>query len=510
MLKRQSDLFGQTLRQPPAELESPGAVWLARAAYWREGAWLPLGSWLLERLTNRLRAALEARGGLPLLQAEAAALAESEIRSWRQLPRWLWQPVVQRGRARPAAGALGAGRSPALRVDGLLPTAQDDLTGLLADWAAALPLDALDLLEAETLTGRGGLFPHPLGTETVLTCPDCGYAAHRAAARRGKPRPAEEAPRPLETVSTPGCHTIADLCAFLDIPPARTAKAVFLTMRRDGQEQVVFAVVRGDMALNEARLAHLLGAESLRPATEAEIRALGAEPGYASPVGLEGALVVVDDLIPHAPNLTAGGNAPDVHLRNVNYGRDFRAELVADLALAEAGDPCPRCGAPLAAQTGFWLWQLDAPRALETRYSDAEGRPQPVHHAALQMDLGRLAGALAERFHDADGLRWPLGLAPFDVHLVWLPGRKLDTRTPAESLAEALSAAGWRVLLDDRQERPGVKFKDADLLGLPWRVTVGERALAQGQVEIKRRSDGERWSVPLEEAVRWLEEAARA
>ncbi len=506
MPMRQRDLFGQTLRHPPAELESPGAIWLARAAFWRENGWLPLGRVVVQRLEARWLAWLAERGAQPVWGASPELLAETEVRSWRHLPRLLWQPtVLQNERSRPAAGALGAAESPGLRVDALLPEKDDPL----AVWLAVPPLPDLPLLTAETLNGSGWFFPHALGTETVLLCADCGYAAERAAARRAKPLPPEEAPRPLEAVSTPDCHTIADLCAFLNIPPQRTAKAVFLTMQREGREQLVFAVVRGDMDLNAERLAHLLGAEAMRPATAEEIRAAGAEPGYASPVGLEGVLVAVDDLIPHSPNLTAGANAPDLHLQNVNYGRDYQAALVADLAAVGAGDPCPHCQAPLRAQRAFRLAHLAGPRKLAAAYTDAAGQQRPLWRAALLVDLGRVTAALAEHWHDEDGLRWPPETAPYDLHLLWLPGKKMDTHAPAEALAAELEAAGWRVLLDDRDERPGVKFKDADLIGIPWRLTVGERALARNEVEVKRRSDGKRWQLPREEIVHWLQEAAR-
>ncbi len=502
MILRQSELLGRTLRQSPAGLEAVGGIWLARAGYWRPQAWLPLGYFLLERLSDWLLKGLGAADALPLAEGSLADLAEGEIRSWRHLPRqtqrrFSWQAT----KTRPAAGPLGAMNSPALLLEAVLPQ------GETAGWVDALPDLFSDLpgQSVETLTGTGWFMPHPLGTATVLTCSACGYAAERAAARRAKPRPAAEPPAQLTRVHTPGCHTIADLCAFLSIPPERTAKAIFLTVTRAGQEQVVFVVVRGDMALNTERLLHLLQAESVRPATADEIRAAGAEPGYASPVGLEGVMVVVDDLIPHAPNLVAGGNEPDWHLQNVNFGRDFQAAQIADLALAQAGDPCPHCGAPLAETSGFLLWQHESSRLPEAHYTDAAGQLQPTGYEALRLDLGRLAAALADVHQDADGLRWPPYLAPCDVHVLWLPGRKRDTRTPAEALAADLAAAGWRVLLDDREERPGVKFKDADLIGLPWRVTVGERALAQGEVEIKRRVDGQRWQQPLEGIIAWLQ-----
>ena len=270
----------------------------------------------------------------------------------------------------------------------------------------------------------------------------------------------------------------------------------------------VFVVMRGDMDLNETKLgnalASLLGAPPLRlrPAREDEIRATGAEPGYASPIGLKDVLVLVDDAVPASPNLVAGANEAGYHLRNTNYGRDYTAALVTDLAAADAGCACPECGAPVKAERGVEVGNIFK---LGTRYSealgatflDADGQTRPIIMGSYGIGVGRLMACVVERHHDADGLIWPEAIAPYRVHLVRLPGGE----EIAERVYADLLAAGVEVLFDDRDDRAGVKFKDADLIGLPIRVTLGERALKSGGAEVKFRRTGESRMVPLDELV---------
>ncbi|TLN14087.1 proline--tRNA ligase, partial [bacterium] len=351
----------------------------------------------------------------------------------------------------------------------------------------------------------------PIGEDTLLFCDSCGYSANRQVARFGRPPVAAEAPLPLEKVATPGASSIDELAVFLDIPASRTAKAVFYMAEvpapeDEPQEQFVFALVRGDMEVNETKLANLIGARDLRPATTEEIKITGAEAGYASPVGLRGVLVVADELIPHSPNLVAGANEPGYHLRNVNYGRDFTASRVGDIAAAADGSACPDCGAPLRSSRGVEVANIFQ---LGTRYSDAldckfvgeDGSEQPVIMGSYGIGVGRLLACIAEEHHDEKGLIWPASVAPYPLHLVVLAGRSEFIGETAARLARQLTAAGLEPLYDDRPESAGVKFNDADLIGLPLRLTIGERSLKQGGVEFKRRSGGDSWFVPLDQAV---------
>jgi prolyl-tRNA synthetase len=269
-------------------------------------------------------------------------------------------------------------------------------------------------------------------------------------------------------------------------------------------DRFVFAVVRGDMEVNETKLGNAVKAKELRPAREEEIRGIGAAPGYASPIGLDPKrmLIVVDDAIPSSPNLVAGANEAGYHLRNTNYGRDYTASIVADIAAADAGSGCPNCGSPVRAERGVEVGNIFK---LGTRYSDslgatfldAEGKSQPVIMGSYGIGVGRLMACVVENSNDENGLIWPISLAPYHVHVVALPGGEQQ----AEKLYRDLSAQNIEVLLDDRDERAGVKFNDADLIGVPVRVTVSERSLQSGGVELKRRADKAAITVPLNSAV---------
>ena len=332
----------------------------------------------------------------------------------------------------------------------------------------------LSLLSFVTLgNDHETFFPIASGSVEVAHCPSCGYAERLELARFSKsPLPFEEL-LPLEKVWTPDCHTIEALANYLDVPREKTAKALMYTRPADGQ--FIFVVVRGDMQLSEAKLKQHVG--EVRPATAEEIERSGAAPGYASPIGLSQTLIVVDDLIPRSPNLVAGANEAGYHLKNTNYARDYSAELVADLVQVQAGDACINCGGPLSVLPAIIL-------ATRNGY---------------QFD--NILLALAEGHYDSKGLMLPASAAPFDVYLMHVPGKELDTRARAEDIYNSVKEAQLSVLFDDRDERAGVKFNDADLIGAPIRITVGERALKEGMVELKPRKEKDSRLVPLGELV---------
>jgi prolyl-tRNA synthetase len=413
----------------------------------------------------------------------------------------------------------------------------------------------LEAVAVKSDTGMmGGRLAHefmyltPIGEDTILICSGCDYAANRQIANFKKTSSTEEEPLPLEKVATPECRTITDLAAFLEIPESRTAKAVFMIARvpviskdvarldpsaveqkeeSEFLERFVLAIVRGDMEVNETKLINAIQASEIRPATEDEIRAVGAEPGYASPVGLEDVFVVVDDIIPESPNLVAGANLAGYHLINVNYSRDYQAQIVGDIAAAQDGDSCPVCEGRLQAVRGVEvgnIFQLGTKYSqdLGATYQDRDGNSHPVVMGSYGIGSGRLLACIAEEYNDDNGLVWPISVAPYQVHLIVLTGR---TRTaygsaredsladltrkpsglPGESLAENLyqdlREAGIEVLYDDRPATPGVKFKDADLIGIPIRVTVSQRALDQGGVEYKRRDQQAKRIIPAENLI---------
>jgi len=255
------------------------------------------------------------------------------------------------------------------------------------------------------------------------------------------------------------------------------------------------------MEANETKLANAVGAGELRPALPQEIRAVGAEPGYGSPVEVDGALVVLDDAVPASPNLVAGANEVGYHFLNVNHGRDFEADVVADIASAEEGSPCPDCGSPMRAERGV---EVGNTFKLGTRYSEAlgatfldrDGEHMPVVMGCYGIGVGRLLACIAEEHRDEDGLIWPISVAPYQVHLVAAEAGEM-----ADGLYESLVSAGVEVLYDDRRESLGARFKDADLIGIPLRLTLTPRSLQRGGVEIKARGDTESYIVPIDDVV---------
>jgi prolyl-tRNA synthetase len=275
---------------------------------------------------------------------------------------------------------------------------------------------------------------------------------------------------------------------------------------RTSEDRFIFAVVRGDTAVNETKLANALKAKALRPATDEEIRAIGAVPGYASPVGLKDVTVIVDEVIPNSPNLVAGANEEGYHTRNVNYGRDYQAAVVTDITAAQAGDGCPQCGQPLRTVRGVEVGNIFKlgtryTEALGASYQDKDGQEKPVIMGSYGIGSGRLLACIAEQYHDDHGLMWPITVAPYEVHLTLLIGKSMaeEVQRTAKTLYHDLQQAGIDVLFDDRDESPGVKFNDADLIGLPYRLTVGKK-LADGVVELSDRSTRQSSDATLEEA----------
>jgi len=338
----------------------------------------------------------------------------------------------------------------------------------------------------------------PIGEDTLVLCRQCGYAANRQIARFAKPAAAPEDLRPIEKVPTPSITTIEALAEFLGVPRGKTAKAVFMIAGHaedasgKAREEFVFAVVRGDMEVNETKLGNAIDADWLRPATDDEIRAAGATPGYASPIGLKHVTVVVDDAVPASSNLVAGANEEGYHLLNTNTPRDYAATIVADIAAAGDGDACSQCGQPLVTARGVEIGNIFKlgtwfSEAIGATYLAADGAQKPIVMGSYGIGSGRLLACVAEEHHDDKGLVWPISAAPYHVHLVSLAGAEPSVLESAERVYRALLDTNIEVLYDDRDESPGVKFADADLIGIPVRLTVSARSLGQGGVEMKRR-----------------------
>jgi prolyl-tRNA synthetase len=316
-------------------------------------------------------------------------------------------------------------------------------------------------------------FPLPTGDVEIVHCESCKYTERLELAQFKKKALPREEELPLEKVLTPDCNTIESLANFLGVPKEKTAKALMYTRVSDGQ--FIFIVVRGDMQLSEAKLRNLVGEVKLADAES--VRKAGAEAGFASPIGLTNALIIMDELIPKSKNLVAGANEACYHLKNTNHPRDYAAEIVADVTQAKAGDPCIHCGNPLSTLSSLSL------------------------ATSSEFLFENILLALAETHHDEKGLALPKSAAPFDVYLMHVPGKTINTAEKAEEIYNTLQSEGISVLFDNRDERAGVKFNDADLIGCPVRVTVGEKAFQSEMVELKLRKEKENQLIPLADLI---------
>jgi prolyl-tRNA synthetase len=350
------------------------------------------------------------------------------------------------------------------------------------------------------------------GEDTLVLCPNCGFAANQQIAQVRKPAPSEDEPMPIEEVATPATDTIASLASFLGMRTARTAKATFF-MTGDGR--LITAIVRGDFEVNETKLANVVKAVGgLRPATVDEIKAAGMEPGYASPIGAHDTTVVVDDLAAAEPGLVAGANRHGYHLRHVKVGRDFEPGLVADITNAREGDPCPVCGTPVVLRKGIEVGNIfklgtDFTEKLGATYLAEDGTRHHIIMGSYGIGLGRSVACIVEAHHDEKGIKWPASVAPYPAHLVAIgASRDPEVAAAAEGLYQRLADAGVELLYDDRDESPGVKLTDAELLGMPLIVTISPRSLAAGGAEVTLRETGERSVRPIDEFERQLTGAA--
>jgi len=572
---KMSHLFGQTLRDAPSEAEVISHNLLMRAGFIRPlGAgifsYLHLAQRSIIKIEAILRDEMDKIGGqeisMPVVQPAdlwketgrwvqigsemgrfkdkndhdmvlamtheevVADLVRREVQSYKQLPRLVYHIQTKwRDDPRPRAGMI--------RVREFT---MKDSYSLDADWDG---LDkqyrahfqayfniyhrcGLDVIAVKSDAGMmGGMQAHEymylttIGEDTLVLCDSCGYTANRQVAQFRKTPATPEKPKTVEKVHTPECKSIEDLAAYLNMPKSKTAKAVFFMATipegEESTEKFIFAVIRGDMELNETKLANSIGARDLRPATEDEITTIGAVPGFASPIALpshitaegknDGIIIVVDDSISSSPNLVAGANEIDYHLLNTNYSRDYTADIVTDIAAAGEGHACPDCGSPLRVSHGVEVGNIFK---LGTRYSDAlgctfldkDGQQKPVIMGSYGIGVGRLMACIAESHHDEHGLTWPVTVAPFHVQLVLLRGKGTSNlEETADNIYSNLQTAGIEVLYDDRDESPGVKFNDADLIGCPLRVTVSERAFGEGGVEMKLRREQTKMIVPIEE-----------
>jgi prolyl-tRNA synthetase len=339
------------------------------------------------------------------------------------------------------------------------------------------------------------------GEDEMVFCPHCGYSANVEKAQFAKDAIASEAKQslPLEEIATPEQKTIEEVADFLGVPQGQTLKAVFYI----ADKEFVFVVIRGDLEVNETKLRNILKCTELRLATEDEVQQTGIVVGFASPIGIKGTKVIADDSITMGSNFITGANKPGYHFKNANYPRDFEVDITADIALAHHGDKCPKCGSNLSSTRGIevgHIFKLGTfiSEKLGASFLDQTGAYRPAVMGCYGIGLGRLLAAIVEQNHDDKGIIWPLSVAPYQIYLCLLHLDNPEVAFAAEKAYQELENAGIEVLFDDRDESPGVKFNDADLLGIPLRLTLSPRTLKNQSIEAKWRTEKETQLLPLE------------
>lgn len=441
-------------------------------------------------------------------------LVRREVKSYRQMPLNLYQVQSKfRDEIRPRFGLM-RGREfimkDAYSFDVSSEAADSSYDKMYQAYRRIFQRCGLRFRAVEADTGSiGGSSSHEFmvladsGEDAIVSCSACEYAANveKAEARLF---PAEHAePRDLEKVETPQKRSVEEVTAFLGIPASSLVKTLLYVA--DGEP--VAALVRGDHDLNEIKLKNLLGCEELEMAGEDVVeRVTGAPVGFAGPVGLK-IRIVADLAVQGMKNFVTGGNARDLHFKNVDIGRDFKPARIADIRNVVHGDPCPRCeGGHLEMWRGIEVGHVfklgtKYSEALRATYLDADGKEQVIFMGCYGIGISRTVAACIEQNHDADGIIFPIPIAPFHCIISAVSTKDAEVLAACEELYRALAAAGVEVLFDDRDERPGSKFKDADLIGIPLRLVVGSKNLAEGKVELKVRKGGDVSLLPLPEAV---------
>ncbi len=556
---RLSNLFGKTLRQTPAEADNISHQLLLKAGMINQLAagvysYLPLALRALQKIETIIREEMNAVGGqelqMPVLQPlemwqtterdlafgkglftlgdrrERALvlgptheevitdLVRSNVQSYRDLPLLLYQIQTKfRDEPRPRGGLMRVrefGMKDLYSFDANEECLNTTYQKLITAYKKIYERCGLDFVVVEADSGAiGGKESHEFmvlaesGEDIILSCSKCDYAANVEKAESVKPEGKTGEMLQIEEVATPGRVTIEEVANFLNVPEIQTLKAVFYAS--DGQ--MVFVAIRGDIEVNEVKLKNALGCHELRLATEDEVSNAGLVAGSASPLGLSGIKRIGDPSIALGANLVAGGNKPDTHIRNVNYPRDFAIDLMVDIATARAGEGCPICDAPLIAKKGIEVGHVFKLGSFFTKrmgatFLDRDGVAYPILMGCYGIGIGRLLAAAIEQNHDEKGIIWPIPIAPYQVHLCPLSSDNQEVVTKVDNLYAELTREGLEVIFDDREESPGVKLNDADLLGMPLRVVLSPRSLKSGSVELKMRCKKEAVLVPLDGASR--------
>ncbi len=555
---RISRLFGKTLHEIPADVETISHQLLLKAGMIHQIAsgiysYLPLAWRVITKIKNIIREEMNNAGGqelmMPALQpAELwyesgrdvsfgkglftltdrrqhqlvlgptheeviTKLVQHNVQSYRDLPLLLYQIQTKfRDEPRPRSGLI---RIREFDMKDLYSFDIDDqgldtsYNKMLKAYQNIYQRCRLPTILVEADSGAiGGKDSHEFmvaaetGEDKILSCTTCNYAANLEKAQSIKGSIPNNPPLPVEEVATPGAETIDEVSDFLKIPKGQTLKAVFYI----ADDDIIFVIIRGDIEVNEIKLKNTIRANELRMASEEEVIKAGIVAGSASPVGISNFKVIADESISSGTNFVAGANKTGYHLKNVNFPRDFKVDLIADIASAKAGEECPKCGGLLITANGIevgHIFKLGTflSETLGAHFTDTDGTARSIVMGCYGIGVGRLLAAVIEQSHDNKGIIWPVPIAPYHIYLCPLFIDDPNVMTAAEKLYTELMAHDIEVLFDDRIESPGVKFNDADLLGIPFRVTISPRTIRENRVEIKKRSEKEADLIPATEAI---------
>lgn len=554
---RVSKLYAPTLREVPAEAEVVSHQLMLRAGFMRKAAggiytYLPLAWRVLKKIERIVREEMDAKGSqellMPIVQpaeiwqesgrwdvygAEmfrlqdrhnrcfclgptheemVTTLIRGDVRSYRQLPLSVYQIQNKyRDERRPRFGLM-RGREfimkDAYSFDrdeaGLDKSYQD----MYDAYTNIFTRCGLNFRPVEADSGAiGGSGSHEFmviadsGEAEIVFCTSCDYAANVEKAELFPLEAQEEAMLTKEEVVTPDCKTIADVCAYLKLPVDHSVKAVAY----NSEKGLILCFVRGDHEVNEIKVINTCGVIDLEMATEEQLAAAGTVGGYMGPVGIENkkVIVVVDATVMKMHNVCCGANKEGYHFINVNPGRDFTPTYVADIRLIQEGDPCPHCGGEVSKARGIEVGQVfklftKYSSALKATYLDENGKEQPIVMGCYGVGVSRTMAAAIEQNYDDNGIIWPIEIAPYHVLVVPVNTKDEASAAKAEEIYMQLKKVGLETVIDDRNERPGVKFKDADLIGYPLRVVVGPKTLTEGKLEVKIRKTGEIRYLPLD------------
>lgn len=554
---RVSKLYAPTLREVPAEAEVVSHQLMLRAGFMRKAAggiytYLPLAWRVLKKIERIVREEMDAKGSqellMPIVQpaeiwqesgrwdvygAEmfrlqdrhnrcfclgptheemVTTLIRGDVRSYRQLPLSVYQIQNKyRDERRPRFGLM-RGREfimkDAYSFDrdeaGLDKSYQD----MYDAYTNIFTRCGLNFRPVEADSGAiGGSGSHEFmviadsGEAEIVFCTSCDYAANVEKAELFPLEAQEEAMLTKEEVVTPDCKTIADVCAYLKLPVDHSVKAVAY----NSEKGLILCFVRGDHEVNEIKVINTCGVIDLEMATEEQLAAAGTVGGYMGPVGIDNkkVIVVVDATVMKMHNVCCGANKEGYHFINVNPGRDFTPTYVADIRLIQEGDPCPHCGGEVSKARGIEVGQVfklftKYSSALKATYLDENGKEQPMVMGCYGVGVSRTMAAAIEQNYDDNGIIWPIEIAPYHVLVVPVNTKDEASAAKAEEIYMQLKKIGLETVIDDRNERPGVKFKDADLIGYPLRVVVGPKTLTEGNLEVKIRKTGEIRYLPLD------------